>query len=250
MSAADKKEKAMNLEEWKARLDEQDVKLDQIVRLNTTHVRELQLAKTRSSLHWLVPGLVVELLLAIVGVVWAGDFIAEHLREPRFLLPALLVDLSLIAFMGSCIRQLVTIAGLDYSLPVVTVQKQLGKLRILRIRTTKWVMTLSFVLWAPFLIVLFESLFGVDLWQVLAVVGDRDEPFLRWILANLLFGLAVVLVVLWVSRRYADRMNRSPMIQRLKDDFAGRSLTKALASLDTIVRFETEPRDASEDGSK
>ena len=240
----------MNLEELKARLAEQDSKLDQLVRLNTTHVRELQLVKTRSSLRWLVPGLVIELLLTIGGIIWVGDFIAGHLGEPRFLLPALMVDLSLIALMGSCIWQLVMINSLDYSLPVVAMQKELGKLRILRIRTTKWVMTLSFVLWAPFLIVLVEGLFGVDLWRVLAVAGDGDEPFLRWIVANVLFGLAVALVVVWVSRRYADRLKRSPMIERLMDDFAGRSLTRALASLDSIVRFEADPLEARDARSR
>jgi hypothetical protein len=250
MTAAYEKEKTMNLEELKARLAEQDAKLDQLVRLNTTQVHELQLSKTRSSLRWLVPGLVIELLLAIVGVVWAGDFIVGHLREPRFLLPALLVDISLIAFLGSCIRQLVTIAGLDYSLPVVTVQKTLGGLRILRIRTSKWVMMLSFLLWAPLLIVVFESLFGIDLWQVLAAAGPRDEFFLAWVVANVLFGLGIVLVALWLSHRYANRMDRSPIIKRLMDDFAGRSLTKAQASLDAIVRFETEPQEAHESGSK
>ncbi|HUP62588.1 MAG TPA: hypothetical protein VNA69_19450 [Thermoanaerobaculia bacterium] len=45
-------------------------------------------------------------------------------------------------------------------------------------------------------------------------------------------------------------MKRSPMLERLMDDFAGRSLTKALASVDSIVRFETEPQEAREDGSK
>lgn len=43
------------------------------------------------------------------------------------------------------------------------------------------------------------------------------------------------------SNRYADRVDRSPMLKRLMDDFAGRSLTKALSSLDSIVRFEAEP---------
>lgn len=246
MTAARERATTMNLEELKARLAEQDAKLDQLVRLNTTQVHEVQLSKTRSNLQRLVPGVVVELLLTAVGVVWAGDFIAGHLHEPRFLLPALLVDICLIAFLGSGIAQLVAIAGVDYSLPVVTVQKALGGLRILRIRTTKWTMMLSLVLWAPLLIVLCKSLLGIDLWQVLDAAGNGDASFLRWVVANVLFGVGVVLFVLWVSRRYADRMERSPMVRRLMDDFAGRSLTRALASLDAVVRFEREPQDARE----
>jgi bacteriorhodopsin len=232
----------MDLDDLKTRLAEQDAKLDQAIRLNTTAVRELQLSKTKSSLRWLVRGVVFELVMAIVATVWLGDFIFGHLREARFLLPAVLVDLCAIAYLGACIRQLALAAGVNYSNPVVTVQKELGKLRILRIRTTQWTMMLSFVLWFPVVVVLLEGFLGVDLWRILGAVGERNGSFLAWVVANVLFGLAVALVLLWVSNRYADRMDRSPAIQRLLDDFAGRSLTKALTSLDAVVRFETEPQ--------
>jgi hypothetical protein len=231
----------MDLEDLKTRLAEQDAKLDQVLRLNTTAVRELQLAKTRSSLRWLVPGVVFELVMTIVAVVWLGNFIYGHLWEPRFLLPAVLVDVCMIVFLGSCIGQLARIASLDYSLPVVAVQKELGKLRILRIRTTKWVMTLSFVLWFPVLLVLFEGLLGVDLWRILGTISNRNGSFFAWVVGNVLFGLAVALVLIWVSHRYARRMDRSPAIQRLMDHLAGHSLTRALGSLDAILRFEAEP---------
>lgn len=231
----------MDLDALKTRLAEQDAKLDQVLRLNTVAVREIQVSKVKSSLRWLVPGIVFELLLTIVAVVWMGDFIAGHLRQPGFLLPALLVDASLIAFLGSCIRQLLTIAGLSYSLPVVAVQKELGKLRVLRIRTTKWTMLLSFALWFPALVVLLEGFLGVDLWRILGAIGERNGTFLAWMVGNVVFGLAMALALTWLWNRYANRVDRSPAIQRLMDDFAGRSLTKALGSLDSIVRFEAEP---------
>ena len=231
----------MDLDTLKTRLAEQDAKLDQVLRLNTMAVRELQLSKMKSSLRWLVPGLVFELLLTIVAVVWMGDFIAGHPRQPGFLLPAVLLDASLIALLGSCIRQLLAIAGLSYSLPVVAVQKELGKLRVLRIRTTKWTMLLSFALWFPALVVLLEGFLGVDLWRILGAIGELNGTFLAWMAGNVLFGLAMALALTWLWNRYAERANPSPAIQRLMDDFAGRSLTKALGSLESIVRFEAEP---------
>jgi hypothetical protein len=42
------------------------------------------------------------------------------------------------------------------------------------------------------------------------------------------------------SRRYADRMNRSPRVQRLMDDIAGRDLTEAKAFVDELSTFERE----------
>lgn len=232
----------MNLDDLKTRLAEQDAKLDQAIRLNATAVREIQLSKTKSSLRWLVRGVVFELLMTIVAVVWLGNFIAGHLWEPKFLLPAVLVDICAIAFLGACIRQLVAIGSLNYSLPVVAVQKELGRLRILRIRTTKWAMILSFVLWFPALVVLLEGFLGVDVWMILGAAGGRDGSFLAWVVANVLFGLLVALALIWVSNRYANRVDRSPALKRLMDNLAGYSLTKALGSLDSIVRFEAEPQ--------
>ena len=233
----------MNLDDLKARLAEQDAKLDQILRLNASAVREIQLSKTKASLRGLAGGVAFELALAAVDIVWLGNFIAGHLREPQFLLPAVLIDLGMIALLGSCVRQLVSIAGLDYGRPVVAVQKELGRLRVLRLRTTKWTMVLSFALWFPVLVVLFEGLVGVDLWWILGMIADRSDRggLVAWLVGNVLFGLAAALAILWVAKRQADRLDRSPAMRRLLDGLAGRSLTKALSSLDSIVRFEAEP---------
>jgi hypothetical protein len=231
----------MNLDELKTRLAEQESKLDQVIRLNTTAIREIQISKAKTKLRGLVWGVTLELIVTAVAVVWLGDFIAGHLREARFLVPAVLLDLGAIAYLGACIRQLTLVAGLHYSLPVVAVQKELGKLRVLRLRATKWVMILSFVLWLPALVVLFKGLFGVDLWFILGAAGAKDGSFLLWVAANVVFGLAAALLLIWLSNRYSDRVDRSPALRRFVDSLAGTSLAKALGFLDSIVQFETEP---------
>ena len=230
----------MNLDDLKQRLAEQDAKLDRVVRLHAEQVRDLKLSKTRASLRWLVPRLVVELVVRAVAVVWLGNFVFEHATEPRFLLPAVLVDLGAVALLGSAIRQLVTVASLDYGLPVVVLQKELGRLRVLRVRTTKWSLIAAFVLWFPVVVVLAEGLLGVDLWPILGAIRDQHAGFLPWVAANVAFGLLVALLVAWASNRFADRAHLSPAIRHIMDDFAGRSLTRAIASLDEVERFEAE----------
>ena len=58
---------------------------------------------------------------------------------------------------------------------------------------------------------------------------------------NVLFGLAAALALIGVARRYGERMESSPRLRRLLDDLAGRSLARALRSLDGVARFEAEP---------
>jgi flagellar biogenesis protein FliO len=58
--------------------------------------------------------------------------------------------------------------------------------------------------------------------------------------SNLLVGLAIIPLALWLSRRFSDRMGRSPFIQRLMQDLAGYNLNAATRFLTTLSQFEDE----------
>lgn len=63
-----------------------------------------------------------------------------------------------------------------------------------------------------------HGVFGVDAYRV---------PGTAWLWANLLLGLAVIPVAVWVSKRFGHRLGRSPAIQRLVKDLAGQELNAA-----------------------
>ena len=221
----------MELQDLKNRWAEYDRKLDASLRLNTRILREINLDRVDSALKRLTRLIVFELLLDLAAVIALGAFIVSHIGEVRFLAPAVLLDVCAIGFVITSIRQLVALNSLDYSAPVVAIQKQLGVLRIERIRVTKWVLLLSPLLWTPLLIVALEGLFGVDAFRFL------DGT---WLAANLLFGLAFIPLMLWAARRLADRWQGSPLLQSLMDDLAGRSLIDAAGFLGTLSHFEEE----------
>ena len=50
---------------------------------------------------------------------------------------------------------------------------------------------------------------------------------LRFIGANVLFGLVFLGVAVWVSRRYADRLRAHPFLRERLRDLAGRNLAEA-----------------------
>lgn len=221
----------MELDDLKDRWNEYDRKLDSSLRLNSRVLRELGLNRVDSSLRRLTRVIVFELLMGLVAAVLLGSFIADHLREVRFLVPAVALDLFVIYFIGWAIRQWVALASLDYGASVVEIQRKLELLRIDRIRMTKWVFLLSPLLWIPLLIVGVEGLAGVDAYAAFDTA---------WLVSNFVFGLAVVALALWVSRRYADRLKGSPLARRVADALADRSLDEAAGFLGSLSSFERE----------
>jgi len=221
----------MELDDLKRLWEDQDRKLDAALRLNTRLLNESTLTKADTALHGLARLLWLELVMNVVAVLWTGSFLAKHISEPRFLVPAVGLQLSVIALIIAGVRQLVALETLDYSAPIVVIQKRLESLRVERIRATKLTLLCSPLIWTVLLVVAPKGLFGVDAY---AIFGTA------YLLANLLFGLLVILLAVWISRRYAARMERSPFAKRLMRSLAGHSLSSALDFLSSISQFEED----------
>jgi serine/threonine-protein kinase len=221
----------MNLDDMKQRWEEQDRKLDAVLRLNARLAQASTLSRAETAMRRLSRLLKIEVLLNFGLVLWLGSFLGDHWTEVRFLPPALVLDLGAIALLAAGIHQLIALGNVDYDEPVVTIQKRLGSLRAQRLRATMLTLLVSPLLWIPLLIVGLKGLLGLDAYAIF----DHD-----WLLANVLFGVAVIPVAVWLARRYADRMERSPLVQRLLRDLAGHNLNAAADFLDRLTRFEEE----------
>jgi len=225
----------IDLDDMKRRWEAQDRKLDTVLRLNTRLLQAPVLGKAESAMRRLSFLLWVELLLNFAAALWLGSFLWDHAAEPRFLLPAAVLHLSVIALLAACIHQLVAIESLDYGAPIVEIQKRMEALRAQRIRATMLTFLGAPLLWTPLLIVGLKGLLGLDAYAILST---------RYLLANALFGLAVIPLAVWIARRHADRMGRSPLVQRLLRDIAGYNLNAAAGFLSRLERFEAEENHA------
>ena len=128
-------------------------------------------------------------------------------------------------------RQLGRIHRLDYSAPVVAIQHELAELTASRVRVTRWLLSLSPLIWTPLAILGARGILGFD----------RYEAFgPAWVAWNLAFGLAMIPVAIWIARHYSETLGTSPLLKHLADDMAGRSLVRAKKELDQIMRFEDE----------
>ena len=219
----------MELEDLKRRWEDQDRKLEAGIRLNTRLLQASVLGRAETSLRGLSRLLWFELLTSLLAAFWLGSFLANHVGEPRFLIPAAVLHLSVIALIVASVRQLVALKALDYNGPVIAIQKRLESLRVERIRAVMATLLFAPVLWTPLLIVSMKGFFGVDAY---AAFGTA------FLIANLLFGLLLIPLAVWISKRYETRMKASPLVRSLMRTLAGRSLDSAAASLGSISDFE------------
>ncbi len=218
----------MEIDEIKSLWAESNRRLEASTRLNTTLLAQWNLRKTDTALSWMAREIAFELIVNAIGVVLIGLFASAHLHEPRFLIPAAMLDCYAIALIVAGARQLAAVRSLDYDEPVVAIQKRLEQLRLLRVRTTLATLLFAPLMWVPLLIVGLRGIFGVDVYAA----GTA------WLAANLLFGIAVIPAAVFVARRYRRWFESSKQMRPLADAIAGRSLTTALDSLDAIRRFE------------
>lgn len=213
----------MELDDLKVAWRELDRRLDASLALNRRTLTELRLDKARSALRPLTGVLVYELLSGIVAALLCGSFLADHIDDAKFAVPAAALLVVAAFTIAAAVRQLALIGRIDYAAPVVAIQRELAALRATRVRTTRWLLLLSPLLWTPLAVVAAKGLWGFDSYRGFGVA---------WVAWNLAFGVAAIPLLVWLARRFGD--------SRVGDALAGRSLAKATGWLDDVTRFAGE----------
>jgi serine/threonine-protein kinase len=221
----------MELEELKDLWNQSNRKLEASSRLNTLLFAQSNLRKADTSLKRLARGIAFALIVNLVGVCLLGWFAGDHLRELRFLIPAAMLDVYAIALVVAEARQLFELCGLDYDEPVVAIQDRLQRLRLARIRATMGMLLFAPLMWVPLLIVATRGFFRIDIYAVVSPA---------WLVANVLFGLAVIPIAVVIARAFGPRLERATPVRFLADEIAGRSLADALDDLAALRRFAEE----------
>lgn len=222
----------IDLDEFKDKWAELDKKLDVNIHLNRELLSATKLNRTRSALQRLAVYMGLESAIWIAIVVALGNFIYEHISRARLALPAAAADMYSIAMLSVLIRQIITALQIDYDRPITTIQTQIEALRVLRIRSIQWGVLAGLVVWVPFTIVIFKAAFGVDIYEA------------AWVWSTVAFGLALIPLAIWVSKKFEDRMDRSSIIRGLMRSLAGYNLSAATDFLAALSEFEDEGRGA------
>ena len=225
----------MDLDSVKALWKETDRRVESIesmMRLQQQTARVRTRENTESKLSSVRLVLWYEVATGALATMIAGSYLADNIRSIQFAAPAGLLQLAAIVTLGFAAYQLMALHQVDYTGPVVPMQRQLARLRVVRARGNRWLLLSAPLLWALLVIVVPHGLLGVDIYRTFG---------LPWVIANLAFGFGVIgsgaLVIRWFPW-----FRRSAFLDRIGDDLTGRRVAAASASLNEIAQFETAER--------
>jgi len=125
-------------------------------------------------------------------------------------------------------RTIHLINRIDYSAPIVTIQKQLARLRGFYIRCGMTIGIAWWLLWIPFMTMVL-GFAGVDV--------IRSAPGM--VVAGTLGGIAGLLLTLWFHH-WSRRRDRPRLARFMNESVTGTSLLSAQAFIDELAEFEKE----------
>ena len=209
---------------WQA-LD-QRLQLDNTLKLHG--LRERNLDKARGNLRPLFWGQVAQILFGIPFILLAALlWISQPVHASTIVAGVLVHAYGVLTIIGAGVV-LGQIGKIDYSQPVLDIQKQLLRTRTFYIRSGMLAGLPWWFLWIAIL-------------QVLTGLGDVDllakAPSLVW--GGYGIGIAGLLATWWFHR-WARRPERAAFGSKLDDSLPGGSLRKALAQVEDLRRFERE----------
>ena len=219
----------MDLDDLKQAWQELDRKLERQHTMDLLRFREERGQRMKSGLRPLVWGQALQMLVGVAVLLLGVDVWTEHSEVPHLFAFGLIVHVYGIALIacGGMVQGM--IAAVDYSAPVLDIQKQLARLRMFYVRTGMAVGLAWWLLWMPFMAAVFMSLFGADMYLNAPSVFAIGSAV----------GVAGLLATGWFHR-WSRHPSRPRLAQAMEDSVTGRSLRRAQAIADEIARFERD----------
>ena len=191
-------------------------------------LRERKLDKARGNLRPLFWGQVAQILFGLPFILLAVVLWNSHPQHASVIVAGAIVHAYGVLAIVAAGVVLGQIGGIDYSAPVMEIQKKLLRARTLYIRGGMLAGLPWWFLWIAILQVL-AGLGGVDLLA--------KAPSLVWIG----YGIGIAgLLATWWFHRWARRPERAGFGRRMDDRLTGGSLRRALAQVEEIGRFERD----------
>lgn len=152
----------MELDDLKAGWMAMDQRIERLERLEASALARQAWAGVRAELRPLVVGQCVQVVAGVLLAVAAGSFWHGHPGVPGLLVAGLLLHLYGIAMIVAAARNLVLVARVTETAPVLALQSRIADLRAWRIREGRWFGVVGSFMWVAMVVCVF-GLLGVDI---------------------------------------------------------------------------------------
>ncbi len=218
----------MELDDLKAAWQALDQKLTLNNHLLLETRRQLACGKARSALRPLFIGQIIQVVCGTALALALPGLWFPYAATPHFLVCGILVQVYAAMLIALPARELALLGRIDYSAPVLAIQRELAGLRAARIQHSVLYGLTGCFIWVPLLLLIFRAL-GADL------LVHKPSVF-HWFLASAAVPLIIVLAAMQLSRLPGwERFRRG-----MHDGAAGASLTKTEKLLAEIADFEQQ----------
>jgi hypothetical protein len=216
----------MELDDIKANWQALDYRFEQQYELSLRVLREDKLERTRRSMRpWWV-GQVVKIGVGLVTMVLFAPYWVANRHTPHLLVYGLMMHVYGLMLVLTGARNLQLQSRLDYTVPVIEIQRQLAALCVWRLREAVLYGVSGCFIWIPLILIgLAHS--GFDLWVI--------KRSLVW--ADVASGVAC-LIVIYAVVHWSRGQGRERFRAALEGSIIGRSIRKSQATVDEVAKFE------------
>ena len=190
--------------------------------------RETKLTRFRSGFRLLVTGQIIQIICGALLAMLGGSFWVDHLGVSHLMINGISLHAYGVMMIVFAARDLFLIRQMDYSAPVLVLQKQIAELRSWHLRAGLWFGIAWCFMWIPILLMIFYGL-SADVWK-------HNPDVVGWFVLSGFVCLGVLYgIVFWSQRPGKEKLARN-----LAASAGGRSVRRAQSLLDEIARFESE----------
>ena len=216
----------MELDEMKLAWQSLDRRLEEHLALNKKALLQEKRSKASGKLRPLVWGQGMQMIIGSIMALMAAGFWSATRDIPHLFYAGLSLNIYgvLLIIFGGIMQGFMS--RLDYSAPVIEIQKQLAQVRSLYVRAGSLLGLVWWLLWIPLTMVTFAWAFGFDIYA-------KGPPMmiLSWWIIGFTGLLATVGFMAWASKR-------PDLSKKMEASAAGKSLNNAVTFLDEIAEFE------------
>ena len=215
----------MELDELKASWQSLDRRVGQLTEINRRLLTETLSRKARWRLLPVMIGAVLNMVIGAWFVVICARFWSAHLDKPAVAIAGIALHLASLGLVVIGAVRLGMALRIDYSKPVLVIQRSLASLQKFEAASFHAVWFTSWVLLPAAVVAIVMGFAGIDLWE--RAPGYLAANFL----VCLAGGLAPPLLHAWARRR------NGRLAQWLDDFLLSRSIARARASIAEIDEF-------------